>query len=93
MVSFCLQFQWDYTNDLALGAPLIKSRDLESSLNTTHHSDLKGVTTHTDPEVLFAYNPACVLGPDVTQGPYCAYIIKTSFLGMQSNLMQMSPVN
>lgn len=53
--------------------PLIKSRDLETALNTTHHSSMKGLTPSVDPHELFAYNPTCVLGPDVTQGPYCKH--------------------
>lgn len=60
-------------DDLAIDAPLLKARDLDSALNTTHHSSLKGVTPNIYPEQLFSYNPTCVLGPDVTQGPYCIY--------------------
>ncbi|CAK46368.1 hypothetical protein CBS63078_11315 [Aspergillus niger] len=50
-------------------APLLKARDLDTILNTTHHSSLD-VSPETDPNVLFASNATCVLGPDVTQGPY-----------------------
>ncbi|CRG92436.1 hypothetical protein PISL3812_09495 [Talaromyces islandicus] len=50
------------------GAPNLVDRDL-ASLNTTHHSSLD-VNFQTDPEVLFASNATCILGPDVTQGPY-----------------------
>ncbi|GKZ19345.1 hypothetical protein AbraIFM66951_005575 [Aspergillus brasiliensis] len=50
-------------------APLLKARDLDTILNTTHHSSLN-VDLETDPSVLFASNATCVLGPDVTQGPY-----------------------
>ncbi|RAK96858.1 intradiol ring-cleavage dioxygenase [Aspergillus ibericus CBS 121593] len=50
-------------------APLLKARDLDTILNTTHHSSLN-VDLNTDPSVLFASNASCVLGPDVTQGPY-----------------------
>lgn len=59
-----------------LGGPLIKARDLDGVLNTTHHSSLQGVNPHTDPHELFAYNPTCVLGPDVTQGPYCMCLLE-----------------
>ena len=58
---------------LASHAPLIKARDVDTVLNTTHHSSLEGVTPNIDPHEIFAYNPTCVLGPDVTQGPYCTY--------------------
>ncbi|KAI9034782.1 intradiol ring-cleavage dioxygenase [Aspergillus affinis] len=50
-------------------APFLKARDLDTVLNTTHHSSLD-VNLSTDPEVLFASNATCILGPDVTQGPY-----------------------
>ncbi|KAE8384116.1 Intradiol ring-cleavage dioxygenase [Aspergillus alliaceus] len=50
-------------------APFLKARDLDTVLNTTHHSTLD-VDLSTDPEVLFASNATCILGPDVTQGPY-----------------------
>lgn len=61
------------TNLCLLDAPLIKARDLDSALNTTHHSSMKGVSPNVDPHEIFSYNPTCVLGPDVTQGPYCVY--------------------
>ncbi|KAF7586028.1 hypothetical protein BBP40_009662, partial [Aspergillus hancockii] len=50
-------------------SPFLKARDLDTVLNTTHHSSLD-VNLSTDPEVLFASNATCILGPDVTQGPY-----------------------
>lgn len=53
------------------GAPFLKARDLDTVLNTTHHSSLD-VDLSTDPNVLFASNATCILGSDVTQGPYCA---------------------
>ncbi|RQM05775.1 hypothetical protein DH86_00003987 [Scytalidium sp. 3C] len=40
-----------------------------SSLNTSHHSSLD-VNFNTNPTLLFASNATCILGPDVTQGPY-----------------------
>lgn len=51
-------------------ARYLKSRDLDSALNTTHHSDLD-VNPSTNPSVLFGSEATCILGPDVTQGPYC----------------------
>lgn len=49
----------------------LDTRDL-SSLNTSHFSSLD-VDFDTDPEVLFTSNATCILGPDVTQGPYCRF--------------------
>lgn len=31
------------------------------------------VNFSTDPSVLFASEATCILGPDVTQGPYCTF--------------------
>ncbi|KAL4898711.1 extracellular dioxygenase [Aspergillus ambiguus] len=50
-------------------APFLKARDVDTVLNTTHHSSMD-VDLSTDPNVLFASNATCILGPDVTQGPY-----------------------
>ncbi|KAE8311386.1 Intradiol ring-cleavage dioxygenase [Aspergillus transmontanensis] len=47
----------------------LKARDLDTALNTTHHSNLD-VNPETDPEVLFASEATCILAPDVTEGPY-----------------------
>ena len=49
----------------------LKARSLNSTLSTSHHSSLTGVDASTDPSVLFASESTCILGPDVTQGPYC----------------------
>ncbi|CAG7939243.1 unnamed protein product [Penicillium olsonii] len=48
----------------------LKARSLNSTLSTSHHSSLTGVDASTDPSVLFASESTCILGPDVTQGPY-----------------------
>lgn len=48
-------------------APVLKPR---GGLNTSHHSDLD-VDPSTDPSVLFGSGGTCMLGPGVTQGPYC----------------------
>ncbi|KAE8372306.1 Intradiol ring-cleavage dioxygenase [Aspergillus bertholletiae] len=47
----------------------LKARDLDTVLNTTHHST-QNVNLSTDPEVLFASDSTCILAPDATQGPY-----------------------
>ncbi|KAK3349510.1 Intradiol ring-cleavage dioxygenase [Lasiosphaeria hispida] len=47
----------------------LKSRDLASLLNTTHHSS-NGYTLQTPESTLFASNSSCILSPEVTEGPY-----------------------
>ncbi|KAJ6113395.1 hypothetical protein N7523_006712 [Penicillium sp. IBT 18751x] len=47
-----------------------KARSLDSVLNTDHHSNLTHVDMSTDPSILFGSEATCILGPDVTQGPY-----------------------
>ncbi|KAI2606995.1 aromatic compound dioxygenase [Hypoxylon fragiforme] len=49
---------------------LNKKRDLETVLATDHNKTSLGYTTNTDPAVLFAGYNACLLTPEVTQGPY-----------------------
>ncbi|KAJ5632764.1 hypothetical protein N7490_009103 [Penicillium lividum] len=48
----------------------LKARDLDTVINTSHHSNLTSVDMSTDPSVLFGSEATCILGPDVTQGPY-----------------------
>ena len=36
-----------------------------------HESSLTGLTTDTDPSVLFSDNSTCILNPESTVGPYC----------------------
>ncbi|KAJ5720350.1 uncharacterized protein N7483_008284 [Penicillium malachiteum] len=48
----------------------LKARDLDAELNTSHHSNLTSVDQSTDPSILFGSESTCILGPDVTQGPY-----------------------
>ncbi|KAJ6177844.1 hypothetical protein N7519_008305 [Penicillium mononematosum] len=48
---------------------LLKARS-DSALDTSHHSNLTGVNSSTDPDVLFGTDATCILGPEVTQGPY-----------------------
>lgn len=55
-----------------LKKPMLKARDLNTTLNTDHESDLTGLTADSDPSLLFTNNASCVLQPEETQGPYCA---------------------
>ncbi|RDW76330.1 intradiol ring-cleavage dioxygenase [Aspergillus mulundensis] len=50
-------------------ARYLKVRDLETALDTDHESTKK-ITLSTDPSVLFADGGACIVQPEVTQGPY-----------------------
>lgn len=49
----------------------LMKRDLDTVLNTTHHSNLTDITPNTDPSILFTGNNSCILAPETTQGPYC----------------------
>lgn len=49
---------------------IILERDLDTALNTTHHSNLTELTADTDPSILFTGNGSCALVPETTQGPY-----------------------
>ncbi|GES63081.1 extracellular dioxygenase [Aspergillus terreus] len=68
-------------------APFLKARDLDTVLNTTHHSSLD-VDLSTDPNVLFASNATCILGSDVTQGPYyvTGELIRTNIVEDQAGV-------
>ncbi|OOQ82041.1 extracellular dioxygenase [Penicillium brasilianum] len=55
---------------LSNDAQFLKARDLDTLLNTSHASNLTGVTPSTDASVLFGSEATCILAPDVTQGPY-----------------------
>jgi hypothetical protein len=46
-------------------------RDTVSVLATSHKSNLTGITASTNASTLFTGSNQCILGPDVTQGPYC----------------------
>ncbi|KAJ5825421.1 hypothetical protein N7474_002559 [Penicillium riverlandense] len=48
----------------------LKARDLDTLLNTSHHSNLTNIDQTTNPEILFKSEGTCILAPDVTQGPY-----------------------
>ncbi|KAL1642796.1 hypothetical protein SLS58_005301 [Diplodia intermedia] len=56
-------------DQLSKRASLAK-RDLDTVLNSSHHSDLTGVTPNSDPSLLFTGNNSCILAPETTQGPY-----------------------
>ncbi|CAK46228.1 intradiol ring-cleavage dioxygenase [Aspergillus niger CBS 101883] len=53
-----------------LDTQYLKARDVDSVLDTDHHSNLTGVNPSTDPSVLFASGGTCIVQPEVTQGPY-----------------------
>lgn len=39
-------------------------------MNTSHKSNLTGITPDVDPSVIFAGNKSCILTPETTEGPY-----------------------
>lgn len=49
----------------------IKARDITSAINTSHLSNITGVTTNTSSSTFFTGENQCILAPDVTEGPYC----------------------
>lgn len=49
----------------------LKARDAADVLNTSHHSNLTGITIDSDPSLLFTGDVHCLLEPEVTEGPYC----------------------
>ena len=75
--------QWMYRHGLTASRPTIHRRQfgggfggdpavVEEILNTDHRSD-KEVTAETDPAELFADAGACVLSPELTEGPLCKF--------------------
>ncbi|KAL4734796.1 Intradiol ring-cleavage dioxygenase [Aspergillus similis] len=56
----------------------LKVRDLDSVLATDHEST-KDVTLSTDPSVLFADGGACIVQPEVTQGPYYMHFLTSDW--------------
>jgi protocatechuate 3,4-dioxygenase beta subunit len=48
----------------------LRARDLDTVVNTSHASNVTGITADTDPSILFTGNNSCILTPEVTQGPY-----------------------
>lgn len=49
----------------------LESRDISSALNTSHHSNITGVTANSSSSTFFTGTNQCILAPDVTEGPYC----------------------
>lgn len=58
------------TLEKARQARRIKKRDLDTVLATSHNSTSTGYSMNTDAATLFSGSSACILTPDVTQGPY-----------------------
>ncbi|KAI0310611.1 Intradiol ring-cleavage dioxygenase, partial [Amylostereum chailletii] len=57
--------------DLGISMPRgVFKRDLDTVLDTTHLSNLTGITNDTDASTLFTGNSSCILAPETTQGPY-----------------------
>lgn len=50
-------------------------RDLDDSLEKSHNNTDLGYTENTSPSEIFSGNASCVLTPEVTQGPYCKYLL------------------
>ncbi|ETS77983.1 hypothetical protein PFICI_10045 [Pestalotiopsis fici W106-1] len=51
----------------------LKKRDLDSVLAASHNETSLGYTPNTDAATLFGQDSACIMMPQVTQGPYCKY--------------------
>ncbi|KAJ5663236.1 hypothetical protein N7507_003967 [Penicillium longicatenatum] len=66
----------------------LKARDLDTVVNTSHKSNLTNVDMSTDASVLFGSEATCILGPDVTQGPYyvSGELIRESIAETQSGV-------
>jgi hypothetical protein len=56
-----------------LYSPVISGRDFTEVLNTNHKSS-KAFTAATKGAELFADAGACMLSPEVTEGPLCQYL-------------------
>lgn len=56
----------------------VQKRDVDDVLNTNHNKTELGFTPNTPPEELFAGINACILSPEVTQGPYCMFFVSSS---------------
>ncbi|KAI9043252.1 uncharacterized protein KD926_004436 [Aspergillus affinis] len=56
--------------DTLKARPSLKWRSFESALNTSHHSNMEGITQYHNPEDLFKAESTCVLADDITEGPY-----------------------
>jgi hypothetical protein len=65
---------------LALVPRALEARNATSVLNTTHLSP-SNYSISTDESTLFAGNNSCVLSPEVTEGPYCGFLLTISCHG------------
>ena len=64
-----------------------KKRDLDSVISVSHNETDQGYTLNTDAGTLFAGINSCVLTPEVTQGPYCMYLLSIlQSFGSDTNL-------
>lgn len=61
-----------------------RSSDLETVLNTTHLSSVYFSPLDSE-NAVFTSNSSCVLQPDVTQGPYCKFLMKTKHRKLETN--------
>lgn len=68
--SISLYHTCDCFVDTYTGRDFLTVRDRDSVINTSHQSNLTGITVDADPSLLFATNKSCVLSPEVTVGPY-----------------------
>lgn len=48
----------------------LKVRDTDTVLNTSHHSDLTGITVDSDSSAYFGSNHTCILSPEGEIGPF-----------------------
>ncbi|ETS87964.1 hypothetical protein PFICI_01792 [Pestalotiopsis fici W106-1] len=58
-----------YVDEL-VKARALKARDAATVLNTTHHSDLTGITVDSDSSAYFGSNHTCILAPEGEIGPF-----------------------
>lgn len=57
---------------------LRRKRDLASVVAVDHKSNLTGITESTASSTLFTGTNQCLLAPDVTQGPYCEFLVSAT---------------
>lgn len=50
---------------------VVKKRDTDTALGTSHNETDLGYSLDTSISDIFSGNASCVLTPEVTQGPYC----------------------
>lgn len=59
--------------DFVKTVPYLRTRDLATAANTSHLSDLTGLTSDSTDSTIFSGNSSCILNPEVTEGPYCMF--------------------